>query len=54
MAKKCVKKYKNLIVEGGRDDYLFWTNAQNQFFFNLEVTPAYQVIKRLKINHLWV
>ena len=29
---KVVKKYKSLAVEGGRDDYLFWMNAQNIFF----------------------
>ena len=23
---------QNLAVEGGRDDYLFWMNAQNIFF----------------------
>ena len=27
-----VKKYKSLAVEVGRDDYLFWMNAQNIFF----------------------
>ena len=26
------KKYKSLAVEGGRDDYLFWMNAQTIFF----------------------
>ena len=27
-----VKKYKSLAVEGDRDDYLFWMNAQNIVF----------------------
>ena len=29
---KFVKKYKSLTMEEGRDDYLFWMNAQNIFF----------------------
>ena len=29
-----VKKCKNLSVKGGRDDYLFWMNAQNIYFFS--------------------
>ena len=54
-------------MEGGRDDYLFWMNAQNIhffFFFQLpkvnkfclgaELDPAHQVIKMLKTDHLWV
>ena len=45
-------------MEGGRDDYLFWMNAQNIFFFQLrklnkyclgaELDPAQQVIKSSK------
>ena len=27
-----VKKYKSLGVEGGRNNYLFWVNAQYIFF----------------------
>ena len=51
-------------MEGGRDDYLFWMNAQNNFFFQLpklkefclgvELDPSHQVIKKLKMDHLWV
>ena len=26
------REVQNLAVEGGRDDYLFWMNAQNIFF----------------------
>ena len=43
-------------MKGGRDDYLFWMNAQNIFFFQLpklnkycfgvELAPAHQVIKK--------
>ena len=43
-------------MEGGRDDYLYWMNAQNGFFFQLpklnkyclgvELDPAHQVIKK--------
>ena len=29
---KYAKNYKSLAVEGGRDDYLFWINARNNFF----------------------
>ena len=50
-------------MEGGRDDYLFWLNAQNIFFqlpklnkfcLGVELGPAHQVIKKLKMDHLWV
>ena len=50
-------------MEGGRDDYLFWMNAQNIFFqlpklnkfcLGVELDPAHQVIKKLKMDHLWV
>ena len=61
---KFVKKYKSLTVEGDQDYYLFWTNAQNIFFFQLpklskcclgvELDPAHQVIKKVKMDHLWV
>ena len=29
---KFVKKYKSLAVEGDRDDYLLWMNAQYIYF----------------------
>ena len=55
---------QNLAVEGGRDDYLFWMNAQNIFFFQLpklnkyclgvELALAHQVLEKLKMDHLWV
>ena len=47
---------------GGRDDYLFWMNAQNIFFqlpklnkyyLGAELAAAPQVIKKLKMDHLW-
>ena len=48
----------------GQGYYLFWMNAQNIFFFQLpklnkcclevELDPAHQVIKKLKMDHLWV
>ena len=51
-------------MEGGQDDFLFWMNAQNIYFFQLpklkkyclvvELAPAHQVIKELKMDHLWV
>ena len=51
-------------MEGDRDYYLFWMNAQNIFFFQLpklnkfclgvELDPVHQVIKKLKMDHLWV
>ena len=50
-------------MEGGRDDYLFWMNAQNIFFqlpklnkycLGAELASAQQVIKKLKMDHLWV
>ena len=51
-------------MKRGRNDYLFWMNAQNIFFFQLpklnkycfgvELAPAHQVIKKLKKDHLWV
>ena len=50
---KFVKKYKSLAVEGGRDDYIVWMTAQNTFFFSCLV-PAHQVIKKFKMDHLWV
>ena len=46
-------------MEGGRDDYLFWMNAQNIFFqlpklnkmcLVVELDPAHQVIKKLKMD----
>ena len=47
-------------MEEGGDDYLFWMNAQNKFFFQLsklnkcclgvELAPAHQVIKKLKMD----
>ena len=59
-----LKKYKSLAVEGGQADYLFWMNAQNIYFFQLpklnkfclgvELDPTHQVIKELKMDHLWV
>ena len=50
-------------MEGGRDDYLFWMNAQNIFFqlpklnkyyLGAELAAEHQVIKKLKMDHLWV
>ena len=50
-------------MKGGLDDYLFWINAQNNFFqlpklnkycLGVELDPAHQVIKELKMDHLWV
>ena len=50
-------------MDGGRDDYLFCMNAQNIFFqlpklnkycLGIELDPAHQVIKKLKMDHLWV
>ena len=50
-------------MEVGWDDYLFWLNAQNIFFqlpklnkfcLGVELDPAHQVIKKLKMDHLWV
>ena len=55
--------YKSLAVDGGRDDYPFCRNAQNIFFqppklnkycLGIELDPAHQVIKKLKMDHLWV
>ena len=55
-----VKKYKCLAVEVGWDDYLFWLNAQNIFFqlpklnkfcLGVELDPAHQVIKKLKMDY---
>ena len=58
------REVQNLAVEGGRDDDLFWMNAQNIFFFQLpklnkyclgvELALAHQVIEKLKMDHLWV
>ena len=62
-SQKFVKKYKRLAVEAGGDDYLFWMNAQNKFFqlsklnkycLGVELAPEHQVIKKLKMDHLWV
>ena len=47
---------------GGRDDYLFWMSAQyffqlpklNKYCLGVELAPAHQVIKKLKMDHLWV
>ena len=58
-----ISNCKSLAVEGGWDDYLFWMNAQNIFFqlpklnkycLGVELNPAHQVIKKLKMDHLWV
>ena len=48
----------------GRDDYLFWMNAQYIFFqlpklnkhawLGAELAPAHLVIKKFKMDHLWV
>ena len=61
---KFEKKYKSLAVEGGRGDYLFWMNGPKYIFFQLpnlkkycwgvEMVPAHQVIKKLKMDHLWL
>ena len=55
---------KALLWKGGGDDCLFWMNAQNKFFFQLsklnkyclrvELAPAHQVMKKLKMDHLSV
>ena len=62
---KFVKRYESVPVNRGWDDYLFWMNVKSIFFqlpkrLNLkeccsggqsvEVVPAYQVIKKLKIE----
>ena len=50
-------------MEGGRDDYLFWMNAQNicfqlpklnKYCLGAELAAAQQVIKKLKMDHMWV
>ena len=51
-------------MEGGRYDSLFWINAQNIYFVQLPKLNKYclgpalastqQVIKKLKMDHLWV
>ena len=50
-------------MEGDLDDNRFWMNAQKNFFqlpklnkycLGVELDPAYQVIKKLKMDHLWV
>ena len=52
-------------MEGGRDGYLVWVNAQNLFFFfqlpklnkyclGVELALAHQVIEKLKMDHPWV
>ena len=50
-------------MEGGRNDYLFWMNAQNIFFqlpklnkycLGVELALAQRVIEKLKMDHLWV
>ena len=63
---KFVKKYKGLAVEGAQDDYLSWINTQkyvvsffqlpklNKYCLGVELPPAHQVIKKLKMDHLWV
>ena len=59
---KFVKKNKSLTVERGRNDYLFLDQypkyivsaalSKKLYCLGVEVTPAYQVIKKLKMNHL--
>ena len=56
---KFVKKHKSLTVERGRDDYLFLDQCPKYFFYlpnvyclGVEMAPAQQVIKKLKMNHL--
>ena len=49
-------------MEGDRDDYLFLMNAPNIYFFQLpnlniyclevEMAPAHQVIKKLKMDRI--
>ena len=51
-------------MEGGRYDCLFWMNAQTIFIFQLPKLNKYclgaalastqQVVKKLKMDHLWV
>ena len=50
-------------MEGGRDHYVFWMHAQyiyflaaqnKQIMFGGGLAPAHQVIKKLKMDHLWV
>ena len=47
----------------GPDDYLFWIMPKISFFqlsklnkycLGVELAPAHQVIKKLKLDHLWV
>ena len=48
----------------GRNDYLFWMNAQkifflqlpklNKYFWGVELDPVHQAIKKLKMDHLSV
>ena len=59
---KFVKKNKSLTVERGRNDHLFLDPCPKDiasaalstklYCLGVEVTPAYQVIKKLKMNHL--
>ena len=45
-------------MEGDRDDHLFWMNVQlpklNKYCLEVELAPAHQVVKNLKMDHLWV
>ena len=59
----CNKK-KSFVVEGDWDDYLFLDECPKYIFFQLpklnkyclgvELDPVHQVIKKLKMDHLWV
>ena len=64
---KFVKSYKTAKEGAGMHDYLFWINAQSQSIYvfqmpklkkkiicEIEVVPAYHMIKKLKIDQLWI
>ena len=58
---KFVKKYKILAVEGARVDYTCLVKYPKYVLFfsykyclGVELAPANQVIKKLKMDHLWL